>query len=155
MRTIAKIFCLTVLMIALGCGQSAPVTVHPVQGQVNYGGQPAEGVHVYFFPTSAPGVGQIPAHPHGVTKADGRFNLTTFKAGDGAAEGGYMVILLWPPATKPNEEECNEDRLLGWYDAAHTKLSAQVKAGENTIPPFDLPIQTAPPEASRGVPGRN
>jgi hypothetical protein len=144
------------LISAVSCsGTPAPVAVHPVKGQVFYGEQPAAGVKVYFFPTSAPQMPEIPANPHGITGPDGRFTLTTYKDSDGAAEGGYLVILLWQPATKPNEESCNEDKLLGWYDAAHTKLTAHVKTGDNNLAPFRLPIRSTPPEASRGVPGRN
>jgi hypothetical protein len=93
-------------------------------------------------------------NPRGVTGPDGRFVLTTYADGDGAAAGGYQVILLWPPSAKGGEES-ETDRLLGWYDAAHSKLTAQVKAGENRLPPFELPAVSGPPARSEGVPGRN
>jgi hypothetical protein len=121
---------------------------------VKYGGQPAAGVKVYFFPTSAAQVPEIPMNPHGVTGADGKFTLTTFTEGDGASEGGYLIVLNWPPATKSNEE-ATTDQLLGWYDAAHSKLTAHVKTGDNLIPPIELPARSTPPQASQGVPGRN
>ena len=141
---------------AAGCGSGGPaVTVHPVNGQVLYAGKPAKGVRVFFMPTSAPGVPDIPANPRGVTDAEGRFKLTTFTPEDGAAEGGYQVLLFWPPEVKDHEEEANTDRLMGWYDAAHSKLTAQLKAGSNSVPPFNLPALSNPPSASEGIPGRN
>ncbi|MFO0930426.1 MAG: hypothetical protein U0736_25925 [Gemmataceae bacterium] len=127
---------------------------HPVSGQVRYGGKPAEGVQVYLLPTSAPTVPQIPANPRGVTGADGRFSLGTYAAADGAAEGGYQVILLWPHKASPDDEVAT-DRLLGWYDGVNSKLTTRVVAGANTLPPIQLPVVTRPPEQAAGVPGRN
>ena len=48
-----------------------------------------------------------------------------------------------------------ERHVMGWYDAVHSKLSAQVVAGTNTFQPFRLPVATRPPEAVQGIPGRN
>jgi hypothetical protein len=139
-----------------GCDSGAgKVAVHPVRGQVLYDGRPAAGVQVYFLPTSAPGVPEVPANPHGVTGADGRFALGTFADGDGAAAGGYQVVLHWPPEPKYEDEETKEDRLMGWYTAARSKLTAEVKAGDNDLRPFNLPVRKGPPGQSEGVPGRN
>lgn len=138
-----------------GCAESkVQPAAHPVSGQVNYDGRPAAGVHVYLIPTSAPMVPEIPSNPHGVTGPDGRFTLTTYAAGDGAPEGGYQVVLLWPAETAEDEEE-GEDRLLGWYDAVHSQLTADVKPGGNELKPFNLPAVKGAPEAVQGVPGKN
>jgi hypothetical protein len=32
-----------------------------------------------------------------VTGPDGSFTLSTYGDGDGAPQGGYQVVLLWPP----------------------------------------------------------
>lgn len=146
------------LAAAAGCGETkAPVPVHRVSGKVLYAGKPAAGVRVYFYPTSAPSVPDIPANPRGVTGPDGAFTLSTYGDGDGAPEGGYQVVLLWPPDRKDDEEgeRAGSDRLLGWYDVAHSKLTAEVKPGANDLPAFNLPAATRPPEALEGVPGRN
>ena len=91
-----------------------------------------------------------------MTRADGTFTLTTYAAGDGAPEGGYQVLLLWPAEAKEGEEEPEPDRLLGWYDVARSKLTVRVRAGENDLPPFNLPPVLGPPEALQGgIPGRN
>src|SRR5262249_43184770 len=147
-------FCLLLLCLAAaGCGRPAAVATHPVSGQVLYEGKPAAGGLGYLFPITAPTVPTIPMNPSGKTGADGRFTLTTYTSGDGAREGSYKVILLWPDESA--EEEATVDRLLGWYDAVHTKLAARVKAGNNSLDPFQLPAVTRPPEAVAGVPGRN
>jgi hypothetical protein len=153
MRTM-MVFLLAAAVV--GCGSSGgPVTVHPVSGQVLYANRPAAGVQVFFYPTSAPTVPRIPSNPFGVTGPDGRFTLTTYQEGDGAAEGAYQVILLWPLPRKSDQEEADTDRLLGWYDAAHTRLRVRVKAGENSLPPFKIAPVSGPPPVSEGIPGRN
>ena len=150
------------VLLAAGCSNQpadGPVVPHPVTGKVIYDGKPAEGVIVALMPTDAPAPPRIPGNPHGTTAADGTFSITTFKENDGAAEGGYIVILNWPkpqPAdgtTVTSEED--GDRLLGWYDAVHSSYQVRVKAGANRLPTFNLPKKTSPPPLSAGIPGRN
>ncbi|MFO0801345.1 MAG: hypothetical protein U0804_28095 [Gemmataceae bacterium] len=146
----------TILVVVAGCAATEPpVTVHPVRGQVLYDGKPAAGVKVYFIPTSAPVVPRIPMNPHGVTGPDGSFELSTFGGNDGAAEGGYQVVLSWPEPAGEGEEQDRTDRLLGWYGPVHSKLTATVAAGANTIPPFKLAAVSRPPGEVQGVPGKN
>lgn len=149
-------------LLAAGCAGSSetgPVAVHPVTGKVVYDGKPAAGVEVTLLPTDAPMVPRIPRNPHAVTGADGRFSITTYAEGDGAAEGGYMVVLSWPVKETKSEtgsdEATDTDRLMGWYDGTHTKYSLRVKAESNELPVFDLPRVSQPPPVSQGVPGRN
>lgn len=148
-----KLLCLLPLLALLGCAEDGQVVAHPVSGQVLYDGKPAEGVKVFFVPTSAPMPPEIPANPHAVTDRDGRFRLSTFGDGDGAAEGGYQVLLLWEDESSPDERK--PDRLMGWFDGVHSRLTAQVKAGNNELPAFSLPVVKGPPPKSEGVPGRN
>lgn len=163
MRRILGLWLGLSLVSVAGCGEPGPdmgpVPVYPVSGAVVYNGSPAEGVDVYLLPTSAPMVPQIPHNPSGKTDAAGKFSLSTYAENDGAAEGGYQVVLRWkPPAVKgeiENLEEADTDKLLGWYDAANSKLTAQIVPGDNRLPAFKLPAVTAPPAPSQGVPGRN
>jgi hypothetical protein len=147
------------VLFAAGCGDSngGPVVAHPVSGKVVYDGKPAAGVLVTFIPTDAPGIPRIPRNPHAVTAADGTFALTTFKEGDGAAEGGYQVVLSWPisPDMEGPDEARDADRLLGWYDPLHSTVNFRVKAGTNEVPTFNIPKITQHPPVSQGVPGRN
>jgi len=146
------------LLLAVGCGkEKGPVPVHPVSGKIVYGGKPAAGVRVFLYPTSAPIVPEIPKNPSGVTGSDGRFAISTYEADDGAAEGGYQIVLLWPPPPDKSgdTEESDTDRLLGWYDAAHSRLTAQIKSGANDLKTISLSPVSSAPAASEGVPGRN
>jgi hypothetical protein len=144
---------LLVLPAMVGCGAETPVQSHPVSGQVFYAGKPAAGVRVYFVPVSAPMMPDIPSNPRAVTDSEGRFKLSTFGNGDGAPEGGYQVVLLW--LDEASNEEATPDRLLGWYDASRSMLSATIKAGNNELPAYKLPAVTGPPGQSEGIPGRN
>lgn len=156
MRRLLTLILSAGVLSPVGCGQSTgQVAVHPVKGQVVYDGKPAAGVQVFFVPTSAPTVPQVPANPHGVTGADGTFTLTTYQPGDGAAEGGYQVVLLWQQEAKGDEEGSDADKLLGWYGPVHSKLTAQVQPGSNALPSFRIAAVTKPPEAVQGIPGKN
>ena len=141
------------LALLAGCQGSGRVETYPVSGQVEYGGKPAAGVQVFLMPTSAPTRPEIPGNPHGVTDEQGRFRLSTFGDGDGAAAGGYQVVLVWPDPKSDAEEQ--PDLLMGWHDAVHSKLTARIKAGDNALPAFKLARVTQPPGQAEGVPGRN
>jgi hypothetical protein len=150
-----------------GCAdpKSGGLAMNPVTGKVLYDGKPAGGVKVTLVPTDAPMVPKIPQNPHAVTKADGTFAIGTFADADGAAEGGYQLILSWPvdPAEKKpkddkaeaSEESIDADRLMGWYDPLHSNINVRVKGGPNEVPTINIPKVTAPPPVSQGVPGRN
>src|SRR5262245_25104764 len=115
------------LLAAAGCAGDGKVAIHPVSGQVLYNGKAAAGVKIYLIPTSAPMIPEVPNNPYGITDAEGRFKLSTYGGGDGAAEGGYQVMLLWPDES--TTDEVKPDRLMGWYDGARSQESAQIKAG--------------------------
>jgi hypothetical protein len=150
------------MLAAAGCSSDNPengeVVPQPVSGKVLYDGKPAAGVVVTLIPTDAPMVPRIPRNPSGVTGADGTFAITTFAEGDGAAEGGYQVVLTWPgePDDKAEGEAKEDvDRLKGWYDIKHSTLTVRIKAEANQLPTYKLPKVVAPPPASEGIPGRN
>jgi len=147
-------FAAIMLLTAAGCGKSNASATHPVSGEVIYDGKPAAGVQVFFMPLSGGVKSASGSNPYAVTGPDGRFTLTTIVDGDGAPEGSYQVVLLWPEQS-PEEVESPPDRLFGWYDARHTKLTATVTAGPNALPPFKLKAVNGPPPVSEGVPGRN
>jgi 5-hydroxyisourate hydrolase-like protein (transthyretin family) len=144
------------VLVVTGCDRETKVTVHPVHGRVLYDGKPAAGVQVFLFPTSAPGVPDVPMNPHGVTDRDGNFTLGTYTDSDGAAEGGYQVVLFWPEETQNPDDETKRDRLLGWYTVARSRLSVVVPVGGLDMKPLQLPVmKVAPSESGGGVPGRN
>lgn len=141
-----------------GCGGEPVqrVAVHPVEGTVFVGGRPADNVRVMFHPLSG---GDTPLYPVGVSRADGTFQLTTMKSGDGAPAGEYAVTVMWPDPTNPMDEcgcpdPAAHDRLRGQYfDSAKTTLRATVHPGRNEVilraepgnRGWDLPRQTPVP----------
>lgn len=145
-----------------GCGgdDDGPVVVYPVSGQVIYDGKPAVGVRVTFFPTEAPTRPRIPQNPSGVTDKDGRFKLTTYLPDDGAAAGSYKVLISSDSSHDVNdvgsERSQDEDMFRGWYDVAHSPLTATVTAEKsNDQPAYKIPKISRAAGEAEGVPGRN
>lgn len=72
-----------------GCGGEPGLEgTTAVSGIVTYKGQPVEGASVTFSPASGQG-----RAASALTDAEGRFQLTTLKAGDGALPGSYQVTI--------------------------------------------------------------
>jgi hypothetical protein len=82
-----------VLFAPATCGCSAKPyqdqrpKVVPVHGVVRFNGKPLDGARVTFSNTAA-GISA-----YGVTDAEGKFTLTTFEPGDGAAPGHYQITV--------------------------------------------------------------
>jgi hypothetical protein len=131
------------LVPAVGClACSGGGGLHPVQGKVLKGNQPAKGVVVTFHPAGADPITAI--RPVGVTNEEGEFTLTT---GDkpGAAAGEYTVTMIWPEEVKKSkgistEPPDSRDRLQGAYaDATKSRFKkVEVKSGLNQLEPFQL-----------------
>ncbi|HEY3787786.1 MAG TPA: hypothetical protein VGL71_02975 [Urbifossiella sp.] len=143
-----------IVFAAAGCGGRKANDVHSVSGEVQYDGKAAAGVQVYFMPSKGVRTAAMPANPHATTDGQGRFTLSTFGESDGAPEGEYRVVLIWPKE-RQDSEESPPDRLFGWYDARHTKLAAKIVPGGNDLQPFKLAAVYGPPPPSEGIPGRN
>ena len=106
-------------------------------------------------------------HPRGATpqaevaraevEADGSFRLASGDLGNGALPGQYAVLVEWrqgPLRTHRVETArtvgkaasrdgkpllISDDRLKGrYFDVDHPRLAAEVKAGRNNLPPFEL-----------------
>lgn len=150
-------------VVAGGCsGQDGPrwnLAFHPVTGSVKYDGKPAEGVLVGLIPIDAPMPPAIPSNPTAITGPDGTFSIGTSQPGDGACAGRYQIVLNWMVVRAGEQgeadEEAREDKLLGWYDAAHSQLFVTIEEGENVLPEIRIPPRTALPENMPGIPGRN
>lgn len=124
------------LAILSGCGDD-PQSVHEVVGHLFVGDQPAENASIAFHPVD-PSLSR--ACPVGITAADGSFRLTTYKRGDGAPAGEYIVTVIWPDETKPVDEcDCpsleDHDRLRGVYaDRNSSPIRATIAPGRNDVP---------------------
>lgn len=140
-----------VLALVAGCGRSLP-SVARVAGRVTLAENPVTAGTVMFHPEHGrAAIGEI--------GADGRYTLTTFRAGDGAVLGRHRVTIeartagggsSAPRAMSPEEELKNaatlypSDPRIRWIVPekyaipATTPLSAEVRPGDNVCD-FSLP----------------
>jgi hypothetical protein len=118
-------------------------TLHPVRGKVLMNTKPAAGAMVVFHPEGAD-IKSVPAS--GQCGADGTFSLSTGSK-PGAAAGKYVVTIIWPDASKKATESQTmmglapdqPDLLGGRYATTKvSKLTAEVKVGENDIATFEV-----------------
>ncbi len=136
-----------------GCGESNGL--YPVYGRVEFKGEPATGATVRFLPKDAAASrGEI---PRAEVESDGSFRLVSGDLGTGAGPGQYAVLVEWrqgplrthrldtaksigkAAAREGKPLLIADDRLKGRYaDIAHPRLTAEVKAGRNDLPPFVL-----------------
>jgi hypothetical protein len=120
-----------------GCGDlnGAPfVRTHPVSGQVLLAdGKPLATGRVCLLPQETPGLQAV-----GDLGPDGRFELQTFKPGDGAVAGKYLVRI--DPA--PQDSKVKGTRIPQRYtDEATSGLVATIDAGTSQLPPIQLKLK--------------
>lgn len=124
-----------------GCSSSTltpPKTVS-VSGSVTYKGKPAVGVRIKFHPQF--NMGKLEFIPYGETGVDGKYVLSTGKAGNGAPKGEYLVTLEMPyiDADPQDGLETEMDRLKGAYnDPYKNDWTVILGDGENVIDPFEI-----------------
>ena len=76
----------TVGIVLTGCSNSAQPPTYRVTGTVIMQGKPVAGAVITFVPTSNEGEAAS-----AITDPDGKYALTTWRAGDGARPGEYRV----------------------------------------------------------------
>jgi hypothetical protein len=120
-----------------GCGPGQK-TVYPVRGKiVDSAGKPAAGVLVMFHPTTPPGDEALAVT--GTTDDNGEFQLTTYRTGDGAPAGEYLVTIVWLPQKK-SPFDAQPDKLGGRYaskDKPAAKFTVERKS-DNQMPPITI-----------------
>lgn len=127
------------LLAAAGCGDKGP-KINVVNGSVNVDSKPAAGVMVVFCPVNAPPEIQR-MRPFGITQADGKFQLTAAKKGDGAPTGQFKVLFQWPTSANDTGAgvQLGADRFQGRFmNLEKTQFTVDIKPGENDLPPFEL-----------------
>lgn len=123
---------LSVSLFLPGCGGVSGPVCHPVEGKIIYQNQPLAEAMVVFHPVTAPT--EKSPQPIATTDGAGRFELTTFKAGDGAPLGEYAITV-----------ELREPRQIG---------EEVVRDGPNLLPlKYALPAET--PLRHKVIPGKN
>jgi hypothetical protein len=113
----------------------------PVTGVVTVDGKPVAAAQVLFTsPNRRPAAGE--------TDADGRYVLSTYETGDGAAVGSYTVTVTARPTIQVSaagtvgpttrrqavQHGAKSPVPLKYSDAANPMLTVEVKPGENEIP---------------------
>lgn len=124
--------------MAAGCGGTSGPKLYPVHGKVLHKGKPAVKAVVFFHRKDR--TSPTEPVPHGEADGEGRFSLTSHTMDDGALAGEYVVTVVWPdPDAKPGRDGERPDLLQGAYvDLKKSLLKAEVKAGANDLPPFEL-----------------
>jgi hypothetical protein len=131
------------VIAALTCSSCSSDGLNPVSGKVLVKSEPAVGATVMFFPEGAKGLDVVPSS--GVVGADGTFTLSTGNK-PGAPAGRYTVAVNWPdPKVKVTEQQKMmgmapdaPDALQGRYSREKSKLTAEIKSGDNKLEPFQL-----------------
>ncbi|MFO0810865.1 MAG: hypothetical protein U0746_19730 [Gemmataceae bacterium] len=133
------------LLVASVAGCARGEKLVPVTGKVMVSGKPAVGALVMFYTDGTPDPHVTPATA--TVKDDGSFSVATGATG-GMRPGKYIVTVVWPdPSKKPTDAQRMmgyspsdaPDLLAGRYATREkTSLRAEVTAGENALPPFDL-----------------
>jgi hypothetical protein len=157
--------CLSALaLISVGCsGGAAKVAgVVPVTGAVTFQGAPVVGANVTFYPDGAGGRAAA-----GTTDAQGKYQLTTLSANDGAKPGTYKVMVnkmevSGPGATMSQEEQTKYVEQHGSPPPTETKNALPQQYAEVTTTPltatvadggkneFNFDLQGAPGGAAPG-----
>jgi Carboxypeptidase regulatory-like domain len=73
-------------IVLTGCSNSSRPPTYRVTGTVTMQGKPVAGAAITFVPTGADGEAAS-----AITDSDGKYALTTWRAGDGARPGEYRV----------------------------------------------------------------
>jgi hypothetical protein len=136
------LFC--ALLLAIGCGGGSRGTV--VKGKVTYNGKPLVGAVVALEPKGKEGP---QAAYTGKTNDQGAFEIAPH-AGKPIPPGRYQVLiskLVDKKGNTPSAEDYDQLKAQGvlrnmlpgaYSDPASSDLFAEVKEGENVLPPYEL-----------------
>ncbi len=154
LRPVAFALRVAVALVLVGlaaCGGRTVPKVYPVKGKVLVNGQPAKECQITFHRTT-PGDPSFPATPGGLTDENGVFQITSYQANDGAAEGEYVVTIEWRERSGLTKSDFDGPDQLGGAYANREKNKAlkgfvvQVGRQPVELPAFEL-VQSA--EAKR------
>jgi hypothetical protein len=122
--------------LACGCGNSGEVKVYPISGEAFVAGRPLAGALIHLHPVKKDG----PPPAFAKVQPNGDFRLTTYREGDGAAEGEYAVTISWSDEWRNDDETIvGPDKLQERYTKAdRSGLKATIVAGANKPLRFDL-----------------
>jgi hypothetical protein len=124
---------------AAGCGKAEPehVAVFPTKGKITFKGQPTVGATVLLYAKTPQE--KVPA-PRASVAPDGTFKLSTFKTGDGAPEGEYVLTVKWYKPVKNGSDVVSGPNVIPakYTQAQSSTIVVRVAAGENSLDPIRL-----------------
>lgn len=131
-------FALACVFAGCSTGKTGPVC-HPVHGKVTFKGKPlADAVVVlHRIGGDVDGIQK----PMAIAKADGSFDLTTYRPGDGAPPGDYALTVELRAVQLGGEEPVRSgpNTLPARFSKPGASgLGYTVVEGENQIPPIDI-----------------
>jgi hypothetical protein len=130
---IPSLLAIAAMALLAGCAKSD--ARYPVYGQVLSGDKPVAEAMIVFHPQFETPPGQ--PKPLGITDAEGKFQLTTLQANDGASPGDYRITVELRQE-RPSGEEITRDGpnlLPGKYARSETTpLQFTVTSGRNEMP---------------------
>ncbi len=119
----------------IGCAQSE-LPVYPVSGHVAFEGDAAHGAQVVFHPLSD----ELNVRPSAEVDAMGNFRVSTYRTGDGAPAGEYIVTFTWHPYVIDGEDyKPGPNALPEFYaSAGRSPLVIEILPQDNHLPPWLL-----------------
>lgn len=134
-------FLAATFVVLTGCSsEPAPdrLAVFPVSGQVRLNGNPLANAFVVLHPRQPADARTLPAR--GKTDQEGRFQLTSYEANDGAAIGEYAVTVEYYQLVKNGESYIAGPNVLPPKIAnpATSDIVVRVATGENRLTPIEL-----------------
>lgn len=141
LRKICSLCVVLVVGSFLGCGGDDGPELGQVTGTVTLDGQPLPGGTISFIPDNSAGTtGPLSDSEIG---PDGTYVLNGAGGRQGAVIGKHVVTVIGPPDLSNTSRDPNDPepapgppvKVSGKYaDSTTSGLTAEVKAGENTIP---------------------
>jgi hypothetical protein len=127
---------LLIMAVLLFSGCSSANKPVEVEGVVLLDNEPVAEATVLFIPDGSTGQ---PAH--GMTDANGKFQLTTYKENDGALPGSYKVTVTKSiPPPQPPEPDPDDPQSV----VAHFKAIKQQKKVKSPLPSMYASVQNTP-----------
>jgi hypothetical protein len=128
-----------VIALIAGCSSEKGPICFPVRGQVSWKGKPLAEATVVLHPTTGSVEGN--QKPVAFTKADGTFELTTYRTGDGAPPGEFAITVELRALQTGGEEPTRTGPNVlppKFAKAESSGLKYTVVEGDNQIPPIEV-----------------
>lgn len=136
------------VVLLTGCsseGENGQLPVFPVSGKIMVDGKNPKDAVVMLYNLENNKVAKEPIlpRPKAVVREDGSFAISTYRTGDGAPEGEYVMVVTWKGDLKEYDQDDDEeviDRLPELVPKEYTlpvksKLRVTVKKDEENVIP--------------------